>query len=72
MKILARIELLESRLPKPPKRYILIWIGRDGHTTKAADTHPHLPDARCYTRWLAPCQPGGGIRNDAVQTNSEA
>jgi hypothetical protein len=56
-------------VPKLPKRVILFWISPDGRTTKAADTHPHLPDDRQYTRYLSPYQAGGGIRVDAAQTN---
>jgi hypothetical protein len=62
-----RIEKLEARLPKSLKRVILVWISPDGHTIKAADTHPLLPDDGQYIRYLTPYQPGGGI--DAAQTN---
>jgi hypothetical protein len=61
MRLLARIQRLEARAPKPETRFILVWTDPDGNTTKAADTHPHLPDDREYTRYLTPYQPGGGI-----------
>jgi hypothetical protein len=61
MKMLLRIQRLEARVPKTPKRFILVWVGPDGQTTKAADTHPHLPDDGQYTRYLTPYQPGGGL-----------
>jgi hypothetical protein len=65
--LLRRIEKLEARLPKVQKRVILVWISPDGSTTKAADSHPDLPDDGNYTRYLTPYQPGGGI--DAPQAN---
>jgi hypothetical protein len=65
--LLRRIEKLEARLPKVLKRVILVWVSPDGSTTKAADTHPDLPDDGNYTRYLTPYQPGGGI--DAAQAN---
>jgi hypothetical protein len=67
VRLIERIERLEARAPKTLKRVVLVWISPDGSTTKAADTHPHLPDDRQYTRYLTPYQPGGGI--DAAQTN---
>ena len=68
MKLIKRIEVLESHAPKCRKRVILVWIGHEGHTTKVADSDPHLPDDRLYDDYLSPYQPGGGIRNDAAQT----
>lgn len=59
MKMRVRIERLEARIPKAQKRYILLWIDPEGNATKAADTHPHLPDYGKYTRYLTPYTPGG-------------
>jgi hypothetical protein len=59
--LLRRIEKLEARLPKAQKRVILVWVSPDGSTTKAADTHPDLPDDGLYTHYLTPYKPGGGI-----------
>jgi hypothetical protein len=69
MRLLVRIERLEARTPKSRKRIILVWVGKNGQATKAADTDPHLPDARHYDAYLMPYQPGGGLRHHAAQTN---
>ena len=55
--LLRRIERLEAQLPKVQKRVVLVWISPDGHTIKAADTHPHLPDDGQYIRYLTPYDP---------------
>jgi hypothetical protein len=67
VRLTERIERLEARAPKPLKRVGLVWVSPDGSTTKAADTHPHLPDDREYTSYLSPYRRGGGI--DAPQAN---
>ena len=69
MRLVERIGRLEARVPKPLKGVILVWVSPDGSTTKAADTHPYLPDDRLYDDYLSPYQPGGGIRDDAAQTH---
>ncbi len=58
MKVLCRIERLEARTPKLPKRIILVWVDREGRRTKVADTHPHLGDSTVYDKdntalWVA-------------------
>ena len=58
MRLLTRIQRLEALAPKPETRFILVWTDPDGNTTKAADTHPHLPDDGTYTHYLTPYQPG--------------
>jgi hypothetical protein len=69
MRLLLRIERLEAKAPTSPKRIILLWIGRNGRTTKAGDTDPHLPDGRHYDSYRFPYLPGGGLRTHASQTN---
>jgi hypothetical protein len=69
MRLTTRIERLEARVPKGRKRVILVWIGAEGKTTKVADTDPHLRDERHYDCYMAPYQPGGGLRTHAAQTN---
>jgi hypothetical protein len=48
----ARLEALERRVPAAPVRVILVWKDREGRLTKAADTHPHLPDSYPYDQVL--------------------
>jgi hypothetical protein len=67
--LLLRIQRLEARVPRGRNRIILVWIGRDGRTIKAADTDPHLPDQRQYDAYLSPYQPGGGAQAYAAQAN---
>ena len=52
MRIAARIAKLEARAPKQPKRIILVWLDPEGRRTKAADTHPHLPDTSTYHAYV--------------------
>jgi hypothetical protein len=62
-----RIEKLEARPPKVPRRVVLVSISPDGRTIKAADTHPHLPDDGRYMRYLTPYDPARV--NHVAQTN---
>jgi hypothetical protein len=69
VRLSVRIERLEARVPKSRNRVVLVWIGKDGRTMKAADTDPHLPDPRKYDSYLPPYQFGGGLRTHAAQAN---
>jgi hypothetical protein len=51
----ARVEALERLIPSGRRRVILVWIDREGRRTKAADTHPHLPDNNFYDEKLQQC-----------------
>jgi hypothetical protein len=47
-----------------------VWVGENGHTTKAAATDPHLPDSHPYDCYMHSYKPGGGLLTDAAeQTN---
>jgi hypothetical protein len=69
LRLTTRNERLEARVPKGKKRVILVWIAKDGKTTKVADTDPHRRDERYYDSYMAPYQPGGGQLSDAARTN---
>jgi hypothetical protein len=69
VKLLPRIRRLEARAPRYRSRIVLLWVGEDGHTTKAADTDPQLLDPCLYDAYLQTYQPGGGIGTDAAQAS---
>ena len=50
----ARVEALERLIPSGRCRVILVWEDGEGRLTKAADTHPHLPDNNFYDQKLRP------------------
>ncbi len=54
------MEALERRVPPTPVRVILVWVDEEGRLTKAADTHPHLPDDEQYFRKLPGVSGKGG------------
>jgi hypothetical protein len=57
MHLRFRLERLEARMaPRCRRRIILVWVGDNGQTTKAADTDPHLPDPHTYDCYLDPSQ----------------
>jgi len=56
MKLESRLQRLEARAPKIRKRVILVWVDGEGRRTKAADTHPNLPDLADYDHVLAGCR----------------
>jgi hypothetical protein len=69
VKVLGRIERLEARAPRPQRRIILVWLHKDGHTTKVADTHGHLPDPAPYNAYLPPYGPGREVQYYVTETD---
>ncbi len=64
MRLIARLEQLEARVPQPRGRVILVSIDADGRRTVEADSRPDLPETNCSYYVLD----SGWTKTDAAQT----
>jgi len=65
LRLVRRLGRLEARAPKPRQRVILVWVDKNGRTTKAADSDPSLTDTHLYDKYCFPYGPGNAHKQSA-------